>query len=249
MFISEQEASDRLNSADNLINIKSKSLVDKMLREAFEVSSPILSDDPSTDDVDFSDEDDSSDEDKIEEESICEKQEQINVGTVYSASKSYKKKRPDSGCAKSPTLPPEVHVHTTKQVGDKRVPAFIREIAAVDAQFAPAREVAAQFNISPSTVAVAKHDPALKANVDAALEKVKGKAIEKLMLSLGLLSEQKIQVSSAKDISAIAVNMSKIAVDAQPAKDGGNAVQIMIYAPPMKNENDYDTITVVEKKR
>jgi hypothetical protein len=107
-------------------------------------------------------------------------------------------------------------------------------------------EVAATFNLSPNTVreATHAHNPEVRSRVDNAVERVRELALNKLMESLGLLSEEKVKKSTARDISVVAANMSRVVENVTPKQVGGN-VQLVLYAPSRRaNESDFAVVEI-----
>lgn len=139
-----------------------------------------------------------------------------------------------------------------RNIGDKNVPAFIRELAGAAAHVDTAKNVAAAFDISQSQVNQYKvgntspqhHSPDLKAKVDKQVSKARDLALDKLMLSLGLLTQDKLEKVNARDASTIAANMARIVEKTTPVVPQNNNLQIVFYAPNLKQEKDYEVITV-----
>jgi hypothetical protein len=80
--------------------------------------------------------------------------------------------------------------------------------------------------------------------VDNAIERVRELALDKLMESLGLLTEEKVKKSTARDISVVAANMSRVVENVTPKQVGGN-VQLVLYAPNrVANESDFAIVEI-----
>jgi len=138
--------------------------------------------------------------------------------------------------------------HCTKPNGStprQRAPVLVRATAGALAKQTSVKEVSETFNLSPNVVREATHstNPEVRERVDTALDRVRELALDKLMESLGLLTEDKVKKSTARDISVIAANMSRVVENVTPKQVGGN-VQLILYAPQRQaSENDF---TVVE---
>jgi hypothetical protein len=64
------------------------------------------------------------------------------------------------------------------------------------------------------------------------------------MESLGLLTEEKVKKSTARDISVVAANMSRVVENVTPKQVGGN-VQLVLYAPNrVANESDFAIVEI-----
>lgn len=125
---------------------------------------------------------------------------------------------------------------------------------AAEAQLDTFKNVARKHDISVSQVSnlsQGKTGPQMQPNteiVDRAEEKlndVRERALDKLMVAMGLLDDEKLGKQSAKDLSTIAANLSKVAANAT-MKDKGNApqVQIIMYAPQQKKMEDFKVVEV-----
>lgn len=94
-------------------------------------------------------------------------------------------------------------------------------------------------------------DPELMKKVnDASAQKrtaVQEKAVDALLASIGLLTEEKMENLGAKDLSAVASNMSKVVSNLEPKdKEGskGGGVNITIYAPKTMKEEHFEVVKV-----
>ena len=69
-------------------------------------------------------------------------------------------------------------------------------------------------------------------------------ALERLMASLGLLSDDKLSGCSAKDLSIIASNMGRVVEKIQEKAETPDNINFIIYSPELKQERSFDTIEV-----
>lgn len=84
----------------------------------------------------------------------------------------------------------------------------------------------------------------LKNQIEDRLSDVKDVALEKLMLSLGLIDEEKLAESSAKDLSGIAANLSKVVENSSGGGKNNTQVNLVVYAPESRKVADYEVIEV-----
>jgi hypothetical protein len=127
-----------------------------------------------------------------------------------------------------------------------RAPVVVRATAGALAIQSSVPEVAEEFQLSPNSVreATHSHNPEVKSRVDNAIERVRDLALDKLMESLGLITEEKVKKSTARDISVIAANMSRVVENVTPKQVGGN-VQLVLYAPNrVAKESDFTIVEV-----
>lgn len=114
-------------------------------------------------------------------------------------------------------------------------------------------EIARAHNVQVSTVSdivngtrrVADSERSVdQAKVDLALDKVREVAIDKLMAGLGQLTEDKISVHNAKDISTICYNMAKVVQQTIPQEKGGQPINLIVYTPELRAEKNFDVVEV-----
>jgi predicted transcriptional regulator len=80
--------------------------------------------------------------------------------------------------------------------------------------------------------------------IDAELNKVREKAIENLMSSLGLMTPDKVSSHSAKDISMICYNMSKVMESTITQEKATQQINLVVYTPELRNEKSFKTVEV-----
>jgi hypothetical protein len=90
-----------------------------------------------------------------------------------------------------------------------------------------------------------KNHAALAEKIEDRLDEVKDVALTKLMLSLGLLDEDKMDKATAKDLSGIAANLSKVVQNSSGnGNNKGTQVNLVVYAPESKVISDYQVVEV-----
>jgi len=105
------------------------------------------------------------------------------------------------------------------------------------------KEIAKEFGVSQAEVSYLKTGRA-RSNVRASIERVQERAIERLMESLGLLTNEKIEKCNAVNISAIASNLAKVVNQTSPGNLDGSGVNLVVYAPQVRNEKYYKSVEV-----
>jgi transcriptional regulator with XRE-family HTH domain len=138
-----------------------------------------------------------------------------------------------------------VKFRDTSREGKPNLPVFVRTTMAILAEGEPQSSVAKEFGVSQMTVSKAKNGKTKtdRSEIDMVRNAVQDKALERLMVSLNLINDDKLSSSSAKELSGIAANMAKV-VDRTAPKgqlDGAN-VQLLVYAPQIKAEDNYRVI-------
>lgn len=144
-------------------------------------------------------------------------------------------------------------------LGKKEVPIEIRKLAASEALAGVSvEEIRTSYNISPSSISAYKNgansttsyhkpDADLKKNNDNVRvilsERAEGVALE----AIGLLTVEKLADCKARDLSGIAKDMSGVMANIRDnGSNNGTKVQVLIYQPQIKSEEDFNVIEVRE---
>jgi hypothetical protein len=80
--------------------------------------------------------------------------------------------------------------------------------------------------------------------VEEVINTVRDRALDRLMASLGLLTDDKLSGCSAKDLSVIASNMGRVVEKTTPKTEVPDNINFIIYTPELKQERAYETIEV-----
>lgn len=83
-----------------------------------------------------------------------------------------------------------------------------------------------------------------QAKVDAQLDKVREAAIDKLMVGLGQLTDDKVSAHNAKDISAICANMARVVQQTIPQEKSAQQINLVVYTPELRKEQNFNSIEV-----
>lgn len=101
-----------------------------------------------------------------------------------------------------------------------------------------------------STASYNDPDKSLKIHTDFVKNRISRRASKRLNDALGHITDEKMEGAKLKDLSALAKDMSIIMKNMEPPKeDKGDApagVNIVFMAPRVKDERQYETITVNE---
>ena len=143
--------------------------------------------------------------------------------------------------------------HSGRRVGTKNSSIELHHAAGLLAQSDTIKNVANALGLDKNSVAQNKHgrtvhgreNPELKSRLETDLSTVRDKAMDRLLMSLDLLDDDKIGKASAKDISSISSNMAKVMQSTLP-KDSNNRLQaqLIVYAPSFVNRAEYEVIEV-----
>jgi hypothetical protein len=106
------------------------------------------------------------------------------------------------------------------------------------------------FGVVPSTAFQAgqgnfKKDTGLSERVTRNLERVREVALDRLLSSVNLMEDDKMEGLSAKDLSAIASNLSRVVEKTLPKDlNVGPVAQLIVYAPTRVQEEYYKTVVL-----
>lgn len=135
--------------------------------------------------------------------------------------------------------------------GGPSIPVFISEIqSGLIIQGESQKKVAETFDISTQTVHNNFHtkgnDPeASKRRIEKRKLDAQSDAMDKLIDSLGLIGQDKLNDCNAVQLSLVAGNMAKIVerLDGNHRNENSNQV-LIVYAPPQKSEHDFKVIDI-----
>lgn len=150
--------------------------------------------------------------------------------------------------------------------GDTNVPDSLRKIIGETAVLegrSAALSLAQDLGVSPSSVSAyakgatstASYDTPSKSiisHINKSRVRATKKASKVLSAALGAITQDKLDYADAKDLSAIAKDMSVVIKNLEPPAEksdedkGTKAPQFIIYAPQFKREESFDVIQVVE---
>jgi len=145
--------------------------------------------------------------------------------------------------------------------GDVNVPDSLRQIIGEDAVIngrQSALGLAGMFGISSSSVSAYANGststksydspkPSIANHISRSRERSIKRASKVLSASLGSITQEKLDYTDAKDLSAIAKDMSVIIKNLEPEKvieSQQNNQQFVIYAPQFRKEESFDVIDV-----
>lgn len=142
--------------------------------------------------------------------------------------------------------------------GTKNIPPILHSIIGISANLSGPSQTAKEFGIAPSTahgygqgyIGGTSHtnvkSPELVKSIEKDLDTAKGKAIDAMLTSLGLLDRESMRSSKPRDLASIAKDMASIVEKVGPKKESTESgAKIIILAPSIKQENYYDVVPSV----
>lgn len=132
--------------------------------------------------------------------------------------------------------------------GAKNLPDKIRELAGFNSYFDKAKNVGSSFGIAPITAHMAKRSeghPEVKEKIDKRLNDVRDKGLELLTSLLnGTTPEELLKLKTLNKLRAgdkLAAIVDKATPKVIQSNEGS---KILIYAPVVRSEDDYETIEI-----
>lgn len=156
----------------------------------------------------------------------------------------------------SDTIIKKYHPHGRHE-DDVNVPQSLRKLigdAAITEGRPAALEIAEQFGLSNSSVATYTNPDNGNLNERNSVDilnmlttkkvKISKRALGKLNLAMGLITEEKLKDCKVETLSAVAKNMAQVAKNMEPSikEETKSPVQFVMFAPQINNENKYQTV-------
>jgi transcriptional regulator with XRE-family HTH domain len=224
MFITEEQARERLSSPDNLANsfTRRKENIDAEKCE----SGPPTSEATKTPSWP-----------EIEEPESIESLSTETVGESEHRSDGITLKQPKRAGGRGPGLSKQERTEITIAASTSGLFGEAKETQ---------REIAARHGISQIAVAKIKAGEGARDEVavERALEEARSRAVDRLMASLGLLTDEKISGLDARGISQVAANMARVVEKTTPQAVNQNTISIIV-APQIRNEDSFPR-TIIE---
>lgn len=166
--------------------------------------------------------------------------------------------------ATSPTIKP-LH-NGGRNNGDINVPESLRKVLGETAQTEGRRaalNLAMQLGISESSVAAysnganstaeygAPKSSDLRTHVKSAQQRIAAKARTKLSHTLNAITPEKLQSAKLRDLAGVATAMASVVKTMEPTtqvedEDSVKRATVVIFAPRVRREEEYETITINE---
>src|SRR5262245_36957468 len=116
-------------------------------------------------------------------------------------------------------------------------------------------DLAASFGISPSSVSAYSQgatstatyaDRPNQSHIDESKLKIARRARNKLMLAIGGITKDKLDVTKARDLAGIAKDMSAVIRNMEPEKpqttNNNSGPTFVVYAPQFRKEEHFETV-------
>jgi len=139
------------------------------------------------------------------------------------------------------------------RTGSHVIPEFIRDqMIELKAAGATGSQMGRAFGVSQEAASAAARGASggrpptaeRKLKVEAAQSQIRDTALLKLMKSLDLITDDKLEDLGAKELSNVASNLSRVVTSVSEAESNKSPVNIVVYAPEMKKETQYKIIDV-----
>ena len=129
-----------------------------------------------------------------------------------------------------------------------RLPESVKEeiVERANSGIETQKEIARDLGITQGAVTYLKRSRnEAKSQEQRIDEDIKNLAVEKMMLAMGLITEDKLARIKAQDLASVAASMSKVVSNVSP-RNQAPLVNLVVYAPEIRDESKF---RVVELKR
>ncbi len=126
-----------------------------------------------------------------------------------------------------------------------RIPEGVRAEIATDVLLGlgTQEEIANDYGVSTGTVVEAKKQYAATTAGKEVIDAAADRAFDRLMATLGFMTDDKLSGLSAKDLSVVAANMSRVVEKTRAPKED-ERTKLIVYAPQLKTEEQYVVIDI-----
>ena len=132
---------------------------------------------------------------------------------------------------------------SSSETNSPRQPEFIKKIeAGLVIEGESQRDVAAAFGVDYRSInKVTQADPDVKQRLEAKRNNIRDSALDSLMNALGFINGEKLKDAKLTELSSVAKDMS-VVVEKMSSKDSLGDRTLIVFAPVIKSERDYEVI-------
>ncbi len=130
------------------------------------------------------------------------------------------------------------------RIGPRQIPPLIQTLAVATGRLTTQQAAANAFGMSQENVNYLTHEGknVNRDKVNSELKKVHDSALDAMMESINLIKPKLENVRKATDLSKIAADMGRVIEKTAPREAGNLGVKIVVFAPNMKVESDYEEV-------
>lgn len=134
------------------------------------------------------------------------------------------------------------HMH---QVGaDKEIPREVKQVIGFAARLDGVNKTARAFGVSPFVASRSMNDPRNQEKIEEQLELVRRAAIEKTLRCLDVIGDEGLADLDVRKAASVAKDLSSIYDKIRPSGEKGGSVNVTIFAPRQKDDDDYEVLDV-----
>lgn len=128
--------------------------------------------------------------------------------------------------------------------GKRNIPPMIQTLAVEVAALTTQQEAADTFGMSQRNVHYLEHEgkkvdrEQIKKNIDT----VHNVALDAMLESINLIKPKLADVKKATDLSTIAANLGRVVEKTTPKEAVSQNLRIVVFAPVMRKESDYEEV-------
>ncbi len=227
MFISEQEANERLRSNDNLLN--------RLKPAAQKPSEPTP---PKSPDYEYADEDPIARQSVIDNPTFASEDDAIRMAVL--AGRRHLKTSAQRG---------------GKYRDQGNVPPIFRSLIGSAGRLGTVNETAKAFGVSAPSVVNYKHgrtsssgevNPDMLSSIERDTHAIRKQVLGVLAFTIAKITPESIENKEPKELSIIARNLSSVMAGTRPieAPDQSRNAQVIVFSPEQQKDDDYKTIEI-----
>jgi len=87
-----------------------------------------------------------------------------------------------------------------------------------------------------------KPHPELMQETNKKLGKIRDVAMDKLLITLGIIKDEKLEELGQKDLSIVAGNLARVVEKTLPREENASGANVILYAPTQMNVEEYNVV-------
>lgn len=113
------------------------------------------------------------------------------------------------------------------------------------------REIGEKYGVSPNAVGVIKREAEYERERAKASERedflekaIKDLAAQKMLIAMGLITEEKLESLKARELAQISASLSSVVGVVSPKNQTGANINLVVYSPEVRSESSYRVVEI-----
>jgi hypothetical protein len=116
--------------------------------------------------------------------------------------------------------------------------------ASLVAQGVPEHQVSRELNVPVRDLKPRAGENDFEQRVQDSIDRVRELALSKMVIALGLMTPDKFESASLKDLTAATANLSKVLEKTSDRRELSSTVQFVVHVPPPREMGHYQVIDI-----